>query len=263
MEALQLPGPPHGPPVGALLYRPHAATGPLPALLWIHGGGYVVGSAAADDLQSRHLASEVGCAVLAVDYRLAPESPHPAPLLDCYAALQWLHGPAAARGIDTARLAVAGLSAGGGLAATVAQLACDRGDIPLLLQVLLQPMLDDRPAAPHPTAGEFAWTAATNRFCWDALLDHGGATAAHSAAVRAATLDNLAPAYISVGALDLLAEEDIDYARRLMRAGVPTELHVYPGACHGFYSIAPQAAVARQHWHDVLAALRRTFYAAT
>lgn len=265
VEQRRVPGPVGAPEVRVLVYTPAAAARPLPALLWIHGGGYVMGSADPADPQPRAFAEAAGCAVVSVDYRLAPETPFPGPVEDCYAALKWLRDSAAELGVDAGRIAVGGSSAGGGLAAGLALLARDRGEVPLAFQLLIYPMLDDRTgstAAPHPYAGEFVWTAAANRFGWSALLGRapgGPEVSPYAAAARAERLEGLPPAFISVGALDLFAEEDIEYARRLVRAGVPAELHVYPGAYHGFIGAA-QARVSQAHERDALAALRRALH---
>ncbi|HEY0737217.1 MAG TPA: alpha/beta hydrolase, partial [Herpetosiphonaceae bacterium] len=244
------------------LYQPTQIALPTAALLWIRGGGYVSGSADADDINGRIMASQLGCVVVSVDYRLAPETPHPGPVEDCYAALRWLHANAAELGVDTERLALGGASAGGGLAAALALLTRDRGEVPLAFQLLIFPMLDDRTVTaepPHPYVGEFIWTPESNRFGWTSLLGHepgGEGVSPYAAAARAEDLAGLPAAYISVGALDLFLEENIEYARRLIRAGVPTELHVYPGAFHG-YQFAPTAQVTQTSMRDQMSALRR------
>jgi acetyl esterase/lipase len=257
-----VPGPADAPDVRVLLYRPRDVAHPLPALLWIHGGGYVAGSADQDDLRMKTLVSEVGCVAVSVDYRLAPDTSHPGPVEDCYAALEWLHRNAAELVVDGARIAIGGASAGGGLAAALGLLTRKRGTVPLAFQLLIYPMLDDRTvthAEPHPHTGEFIWTPEANHFGWTALLGQAPGSAdvsPYAAAARADDLAGLPPAYICVGALDLFLEEDIEYARRLIRAGVPTELHVYPGAYHGF-NIVPTAQVVQAFERDITAALRR------
>jgi len=258
----QVPGPRGAPEVRVLVYLPKSAPRPLPALLWIHGGGYVIGRADWDDAQVKNMVTQVGCAAVSVDYRLAPETPFPGPVEDCYAALTWLHAHAAEWGVDPGRIAIGGASAGGGLAASLGLLARDRGAIPLAFQLLIYPMLDDRTVNatdPHPYTGEFIWTPESNRFGWTALLgeEPGGADVSpYAAAARVARLAGLPPTYLGVGALDLLMEEDLEYARRLIREGVPTELHVYPGAFHGFDNMA-ESQVARAHTRDFQGALRR------
>lgn len=247
--------------VGVLIHRPRQTAATPPAVLHLHGGGYIGGSAKIMMDANQRLAVEVGCVVVSVDYRLAPETPHPGPIEDCYAALKWLHDNASALGMDASRIAVAGESAGGGLAAALALLARDRGEVAIVHQHLIYPMLDDRTcvADRHPFAGEFVWSPASNRFGWSSLLGHepgGEGVSPYAAAARAEDLAGLPSAFISVGALDLFAEEDIDYARRLLRAGVPTELHVYPGAYHGF-DLAADAQVTQRAQENSLSALRR------
>lgn len=255
-------GPEGAPDVRVLVYQPNNLPRPLPALLWIHGGGYVLGGADQDDVQVKSIVAQAGCAAVSVDYRLAPETPHPGPVEDCYAALRWLHANAADLGVDAGWIAIGGASAGGGLAAALGLLARDRAEAPLAFQLLIYPMLDDRTVTmndPHPYTGEFIWTHNANRFGWTALLgqEPGSADVSpYAAAARADDVAGLPPTYICVGALDLFLEEDMEYARRLMRAGVPTELHVYPGAYHGF-NMAAEAQVAQAYTRDFINALRR------
>ncbi|HEY1349810.1 MAG TPA: alpha/beta hydrolase [Ktedonobacteraceae bacterium] len=255
-----IPGSQGAPDVRVLLYLPPAPT-PLPALLWIHGGGYVLGSADQDDLQVKSIVLSAGCAAVSVDYRLAPETPFPGGVEDCYAALCWLYTQAKTLGIDATRIAIGGASAGGGLAASLGLLTRDRGEVPLAFQLLIYPMLDDRTAIsePHPYVGEYVWTPQANHFGWSALLGREpGApdVSPYAAAARAEHLEGLPATYLCVGSLDLFLEENLEYARRLMRAGVPTELHVYPGAFHGFNMVAG-ARVSQAFVRDQLAALTR------
>lgn len=260
-EARTVPGPAGAPDVSLLIYTPEG-DGPLPCIYHIHGGGYVGGAAKMLEFVHRPLAEDLGCVIVSVDYRLAPETPHPGPIDDCYAGLEWTFASADALNIDAARIGVMGESAGGGLAAALALLARDRGDYRLAFQHLTYPMLDDRTCAaadPHPHAGEFIWTPHNNRFGWRALLGRapgGKGVSPYAAAARADDLADLPPAFIATGSLDLFLEEDIEYARRLIRAGVPTELHVYPGGFHGF-DIHPTASVAAVARRDRIAALRR------
>jgi triacylglycerol lipase len=256
-----VPGPQGAPDVRVLFYVPEAVA-PLPALLWIHGGGYVLGSAEQDDLLVKSIVASAGCAAVSVDYRLAPETPFPGGVEDCYAVLRWLYMQAGALGVDATRIAIGGASAGGGLAAGLALLTRDRGEVPLAFQLLIYPMLDDRTATlaePHPYVGEYVWTPEANRFGWAALLGQepgGSGVSLYAAAARAERLEGLPPTYISVGALDLFLEENMEYARRLMRAGVPTELHVYPGAFHGFNMVG-SARVSQAFVRDEMMALTR------
>ncbi len=261
LERIMVPGPAGAPEIRLHVYRPREAARPLPCIYHIHGGGYVAGKA--KDLEPAHrpLAALLGCAIVSVDYRLSPETPFPGPIEDCYAGLTWTFANAEALGLDSERIGVMGESAGGGLAAALALLARDRGEYRLAFQHLIYPMLDDRTCArdPHPYAGEFLWHAHNNHFGWSSLLGHapgGEDVSPYAAAARATDLVGLPPTFISTGALDLFVEEDVDYARRLLRAGVPTELHVYPGAFHAF-DMMEGAVVAEQARRDSRQALAR------
>jgi triacylglycerol lipase len=261
-SVLVLPGPAGAPDLTALLYRPKAATEPLPCIFHIHGGGYVAGSAEAMEGLHRPLVAELGCSLVSVNYRLAPETPFPGAIEDCYAALGWLLSHADELGVDGTRVGVMGESAGGGLAAALALLVRDRNDYSLKFQHLIYPMLDDRTcvtAEHHPYAGEFIWTPVNNTFGWSALLGEppgGDRVSPYAAAARATNLAGLPPTFISTGALDLFTDENLEYARRLMQSGVPLELHVYPGAFHAF-DIAPGAVISEAARQASVAALRR------
>ncbi|MET0546112.1 MAG: alpha/beta hydrolase [Caulobacterales bacterium] len=258
----KIPGLNGAPDISVSIYRPKGVRDQLPAYLHIHGGGYVAGSPALSDAQNRCIAHEAQCVVISVDYRLAPETAHPGQLQDCYAALLWAHENAASLGIDPKRIAVGGESAGGGLAAALAQYSLAQGEVSIVFQVLIYPMLDDRTASaaePSPWVGEYAWTRADNRFGWSSILGQkAGLPEAPEFAVpaRAASLKGLPPAFIGVGSLDLFFEEDVAYAMRLNRDGVTTELHVYPGAFHAF-DLAAEAAVSQAAWRNMIAALKR------
>jgi acetyl esterase/lipase len=257
-----VPGPAGAPEVRVLTYRPTGVKTPMPAYLHIHGGGYVMGAPEMSAALNTLIAAELGCFVVSVDYRLAPDTPFPGPIEDCYAALKWLHGDAEALGLDTGRIAIGGESAGGGLAAALALVARDRGEVPIRFQCLTYPMIDDRTVTrtdQNPYVGHHLWTPDGNRFGWTALLGRepgGEGVSPYAAASRAEDLSGLAPALIIVGALDLFLEENLEYARRLLRAGVPTELHVYPGAYHGF-ELSPDAQVTKAAVRDRMAALGR------
>lgn len=244
------------------LYRPVDADGSLPALVWMHGGGMMFGDVEASGMACERYAAEVGCVIVSVNYRLAPEHPYPAAIEDCYAAAAWTAEHADEIGIDVTRIAVGGESAGGGLAAGTALLARDKGGPRLALQVLAYPMLDDRNDT--PSASEFddipSWSSRHNDGAWRALLgDRGGTDMVepYAAPARATDLSGLPPALIQVGELDTFRDEDIDYAARLLRAGVPTELHVYPGAYHAWDVAVPGARQAMQAFDERIAALRR------
>ncbi|MBZ9648293.1 alpha/beta hydrolase [Sphingobium sp. 3R8] len=246
------------------IYTPDGATGPLPAILHVHGGGYVVGSVRTNHLANIEMAASVAAIIVSVDYRLAPETVAPGAVEDCYAALRWLHESATGLGVDPARIAIRGESAGGGLAAALALLARDRGGPAIAHQNLIYPMLDDRTCITRlpDHLGAFVWTPQANAFGWRSLLgqEPGSADVSpYAAPARAQDLTGLPPAFIAVGALDLFLVEDMDYARRLIEAGVATEMHVYPGAYHGF-DVMPDTALARQMKRDACAALRKALY---
>jgi acetyl esterase/lipase len=258
----KVPRPEGAPEVEVAIYKPRPCAASLPCIFHIHGGGYVTGSTAALEPIHRSLSVKATCCIVSVDYRLAPETRFPGAIEDCYAALSWLFKQAGELGVDSARIGVMGESAGGGLAAALALLARDRREHSLAFQHLIYPMLDDRTCAaknPHPFAGEFLWTAHNNAFGWSALLGVAPGSAnvsPYAAAARADDLAGLPPTFISTGALDLFLEEDMEYARRLMRQGVPVELHVYPGAYHAF-DFLTNARIAAAARRDSLAALRR------
>lgn len=229
------------------------------ALLWIHGGGHVLGQASMDhDLASR-LAADLGALAVSVDYRLAPMHPFPADVDDCFAALVWLRGRAEELGIDPARIAVGGASAGGGIAASVVQRAVDEGVTPCF-QLLVYPMLDDRTVTrrDHDGRVRFGWTPISNRVAWAAYLGHPAGEAEdrpYAVPARRASLAGLPPTWIGVGDLDLFVEEDLEYARRLRAAGVPCEVHLEPGMPHGAdvgMGRGPAMRAFRQRFVDAL-----------
>jgi len=257
---------PGDPPVPVRVHRAHGADGVLPCVYSIHGGGYVLGTNLMDDVFFDKACPKLGVVGASVDYRLAPETPYPGPLEDCYRGLRWTYQHAETLGIDPNCIGVMGVSAGGGLAAALCLLARDRGEVPIAFQLLDQPMLDDRQRTPSSQDADLAvWTRNSNTFGWKAYLGdlYGRDDVPPTAApARAADLSGLPPTFVSVGAVDGFRDEDVDYATRLNQAGVPTELHVYPGACHGFNLMAPEAAVSKQcttnmlHW--LRAQLNRT-----
>ena len=262
IEDRRIPGPEGAPEIPVRIYRPAGVDAAVGALLYIHGGGMVIGSIDTEDAVTRMLCKAVGCAAVSVDYRLAPEHPHPAPVEDCYAALVWTAANAAQLGIDPARIAVYGGSAGGALAAATALLARDRGGPAIAYQMLLYPMVDDR--SETPSCAEIddigVWDGWANAEGWQALLGDRWATAAvdaYAAPARAADLAGLPPAWIDVGELDSLRDEDVHYALRLMQAGVPTDLRVYPGAFHGWEVFVPDAAVSQRAIAARIEALQR------
>jgi acetyl esterase/lipase len=208
------------------------------------------------------VADQLKIVVASVEYRLAPEYPYPAPLEDCYAGLRWFAGAAGELGVDGARIAIGGASAGGGLAAGLGLLARDRGEMAVAFQLLVYPMLDDRNLTPssHAVVDPKVWNRTANTVGWNAYLaGQAGAddVAPYAAPARATDLAGLPPTYINVGDLDLFVDEDIAYAQALMRAGVPCELHVYPGAFHGSNNFVSRAVLSRRWTADERAALAR------
>ena len=245
-----------GTPVELRWYTKHGSH-PGSAVLYLHGGGMICGSLDIYDSVLRNSVSKSGVPMLTVEYRLAPEHPHPAPVEDCFAALQWLAEHTDELGVDRERLAVYGDSAGGGLAAGVALMARDRG-IDLARQILIYPMIDDRTPVDERLVPFLMWTYDDNETGWRALLGDAYRTEAvspYAAPSRATDLSGLAPAYIEVGELDAFRDENIDYARRLALSGVSVELHVHPGVPHAFEALAPQTSVARRSASDRLRAL--------
>ncbi len=251
---------PGNPTVPVRVHRSSEASGALPCVYSIHGGGYVLGSYAMDDARFDGWCPELGIVGVSVEYRLAPETPYPGPLEDCYAGLKWVYDNADKVGIDRDRIGIAGISAGGGLAAALALLARDRGEVPLAFQLLDCPMLDDRQQTPSSRLDGLAvWSRETNMFGWRCYLGdlYGTDDIPYTAApARCRDLSGLPPAFVSVGTVDGFRDEDIDYAVRLNQAGVPCELHVYPGASHG-YQIAVDSVIVRQSNRDVLDWLAR------
>src|SRR5580704_10512378 len=236
-----------------------------PAVLHTHGGGFVLGSAVNDVPWLQLMARALDCIIVTVEYRLAPETPFPGSLEDNYAALKWLHSQADPLGVDPSRIAVAGESAGGGHAAILAIAARDRGEIPVMFQSLVYPMLDDRTGSSRhvpPYIGTFIWTADYNRRGWKAFLGTEPGGPRVPAGAVPARVDNLAglpPAWIGVGSLDLFVNEDIEYARRLVDAGVGTDLLVVAGAYHGFDGLVPNASLSKNFALSRYNALARAF----
>lgn len=245
--------------IRCLLFKPQERI-PAGALLHIHGGGYVMGAPEMDVARNIELVRATGCAILSVDYRLAPEHPHPAALEDCHAALVRLAAQAQALGITNARIGVIGESAGAGLAAALALLARDRRSVPLACQVLIYPMLTPPQhsidvVAPDVRIGRFIWTRASNNFCWSAFLA-GAAAERNTIAGLASDLTALPPAFLAIGQLDLFLHDDVAFASRLHRAGGAVELHLYPGAIHGF-DRAVDAPVSQRYTGELTAFIRQ------
>lgn len=250
------------------LYEPSEGTASLlPALLWIHGGGYVLGTPDGEDMICEMFVEGTGCIVISPDYRLAPEHPYPAALEDCYQALQWLASESANLNMDPNRIAIGGASAGGGLTAALALLARDRGGPKLVFQMPLYPMIDDRNNTPssHEITDARVWNGANNRAAWAMYLGGGKSgehldseeTSYYAAASRAKDLTGLPPAYTCVGQLDPFRDETLQYVARLAQAGVDVEFHLYPGGYHAYEHVAPDAGISRRTKEEYVAALKR------
>lgn len=252
-----------GPPVRVVVFEREAPSPSRPALLWIHGGGYVIGTPEQDMTLVSQILDRLDVVIVSVDYRLAPEHPFPAALDDCDAILRWMVEQAHALGIDAGRIAVAGRSAGGGLAAALAQRVADSGPIAIALQLLIYPMLDARTTArdDHGDRGRFVWTPQSNRFGWASYLGRDPAAGGYpdyAVPAQRADLKGLAPAWIGVGTLDLFYDEDVEYGERLRTAGVACDIHVTAGGYHGFDIMRPRAIAAQRFLDAMVTALKRS-----
>jgi acetyl esterase/lipase len=259
-----VPGPPGDPDIEVAIFRPVELAANPPALYWIHGGGFVLGDVDGDMEVPSQFADKLGAIVVSVEYRLAPEHPFPAPVEDCYAGLVWMSEHAADLGFDPRKLAIGGLSAGGGLAAAVALMARDRGGPSLCFQLLDIPEVDDRLST--SSMKQFTDTPLWNHrnavLSWEAYLGpNHGETSPYAAPARAADLSGLPPAYVVTCEFDPLRDEGIEYAQRLIQAGIATELHHYPGTFHGSSGAGAGTAISTRMVNDRLAALGRAFAA--
>jgi acetyl esterase/lipase len=244
------------------VYRPRAARPGTPVLLWMHGGGFIVGSPEQNDVPMSHLVRNLGIVVVSVDYRLAPKHPFPVPLDDCYAALEWVHANAEMLGVDANRIAIGGESAGGGLAASLVQLTQDRGEIQPAFQLLVYPMLDDQSAmrADVAHAELLTWSQRNNRFGWECYLGQACGsenTPLYAVPARREDLTGFPPTWIGIGTLDLFYDENMAYAEKLRRCGVACELVVIAGAFHGFDQFDHELPVVQAFRQSHIEALRR------
>jgi acetyl esterase/lipase len=264
-EQLHIPGPAGSPELRILTWRPlNTGETQKPAILYFHGGGYMMGKPEQAYETLGDWAKEFGAVIVAPAYRLTPENPFPAAINDGYAALSWMVSNADKLSIDRNRIAVAGESAGGGLAASLAHMVRDRGEYSFCFQHLLHPMLDDRTAKRSDITahhGAYIWSNKDNAFAWSILLGDepgGSGTSAYASAARADSFAGLPPAFISVGDLDLFLEEDLAYAAALSRAAVPVSVQVLPGAPHAF-SLVKDADVAREYRRLTSQTFRKAF----
>ena len=247
------------------IYKPKSVNKPTPALLWMHGGGYVMGRPEQDDYSCAQYVHELGIAVVSVDYRCAPKHPFPAGLDDCYSALKWIASHSRELNINPKCIAVGGNSAGSGLAASLAQLALDRKEIKPAFQLLIYPMLDDRTVlrTEIDDSNNVTWNHASNRFGWESYLGQEcGAdnVPAYSVPARRADLSGLPPAWIGVGDLDIFHDEDVAYADRLKQAKVECEMVIVPGAFHGFDVFDPQVSVVKDFRKSQITALKKYLF---
>jgi acetyl esterase/lipase len=253
-----IPGPDGAPDISVRIYRPVNATGTLPGIYFIHGGGMILGTVDGEDPVATMICDLVGAVVVSVEYRLSPETPHPGPVEDCYAGLTWTAKNAAELGIDADRLAIYGASAGGGLTIATALLARDRGGPALSFIMPIYPMIDDTntTTSSQEITDVGIWDRSGNQEAWAWYL--GGKEAdAYAAPTRAEDLSGLPPAFIDVGTVDLFLDEDIAFVQRLIAAGVPTEFHIHPGAYHAAETFAADAALAKRIWALRIDALKR------
>jgi acetyl esterase/lipase len=257
-EDRPVPGPEGAPDISVRVFRPVNASGTLPGVYFIHGGGMILGDVEGESAVAEQVCEQVGAVVVSVEYRLAPEDPHPAQAEDCYAGLVWMARNAAELGFDPGRLALYGGSAGGGLVIAVALLARDRGFPAIRFQMPIYPMIDhaNETSSSQEITDIGVWDRAANIEAWDWYLG-GGKPDYYAAPALAEDLSGLPPTFIDVGTCDLFRDEDIAFATRLMQAGVPTELHVNPGAYHASEVLAPTAALSRRIWERRFDALRR------
>lgn len=262
VENVFIPGQDERTKIRLRIYKPKSVAAPTPVLIWLHGGGYIMGNPEMDDRSCAEYVRELGITVVSVDYRCAPKHPFPAGLDDSYAALQWVVSHSKELGVDTSRIAVGGNSAGGGLAAALSQLAHDRQEVNIVFQLLVYPMLDDRTVlrTDIDDSSNITWNQKSNRYGWESYLGKQcGAddVPAYSVPARRADFSGLPKAWVGVGTLDVFHDEDVAYAQRLKACGVECEIEIVSGAFHGFDVFDPQVPIVQAFRRSQIAALKK------
>jgi acetyl esterase/lipase len=247
------------------IYKQKSIAVPSPVLLWLHGGGYVMGQPEMDDFSCAQFVHDLGITIVSVDYRYAPKHPFPAGLEDSYTALKWVGSHSQQLGIDAKRIAIGGASAGGGLAAALVQLAHDRQEIKPVFQLLVYPMLDDRTVlrTDIDDSNSPTWSQKSNRFGWESYLGKkcgDEEVPAYSVPARREDLSGLPEAWIGVGTEDVFHDEDVAYAQRLSEHGIECELYIVPGAFHGFDVFDPQIPIVQDFRKSQIAALKKYLF---
>lgn len=265
IENKYTPGDEDQPKVRVRIYRSRAAAERVPLLIWLHGGGYIMGRPEMDDRLCAQYVNELGITIISVDYRCAPEHPFPAALQDGYAAFVWAVSNARQLGIDEERIAIGGASAGGGLAAALVQYACDLGPVKPVFQLLVYPMLDDRTAlrTDIDDGNSLPWSQKSNRFGWEAYTGQSCGSDSippYAVPARRDDLSGLPPAWIGAGTLDVFYEEDIAYGSRLRQCGVGCDLYQIPGAFHGFDQFDPNISIIREFRRTQMEALKQNLF---
>lgn len=262
IENIFIPGQDERTQIRLRIYKPKNMVTPIPVLIWLHGGGYIMGNPEMDDRSCVEYVRELGITVVSVDYRCAPKHPFPAGLDDCYAALQWVASHSKDLGVDVSRIAVGGNSAGGGLAAALSQFALDRQEVKIVFQLLVYPMLDDRTVlrTDIDDSSNITWSQKSNRYGWESYLGKKCGTddvPAYSVPARRADLTGLPKTWIGVGTLDVFHDEDVAYAQRLKDCGIECEIDIVSGAFHGFDVFDPQVPIVQDFRKAQIAALKK------
>jgi len=265
VENIFIPGQDDRTKIRLRIYKPKTIASPTPVLVWLHGGGYVIGKPEMDDLSCAQYVRELGIIIVSVDYRYAPKNPFPVGLEDSYSALKWAVAHSQQLGMDAKRIAIGGASAGGGLAAALVQHAHDRQEVKPVFQLLVYPMLDDRTVlrADIDDSNSPTWSQKSNRFGWESYLGKKcGAedVPEYSVPARREDLSGLPQAWIGVGTVDIFHDEDVAYAQRLMERGIECELYIVPGAFHGFDIFDTQIPIVQDFRKSQIAALKKNLF---